>query len=185
VALLRCGSSSPSSPSEPAAPSSGERFQASAIDMNAVGSNMVSLTIQVDRWSTPQERDALVAAIPQGSEAGLQALQKLPRVGFIKTSTSLGWDIHFAWQRPDGMGRRIYVATDRPVSFWEASRMARTMDYPITLIEMRVDDSGQGEGSMSVATKVTLDKERRTVELENYGTQPVRLNNVRSSTSSH
>lgn len=36
-----------------------------------------------------------------------------------------------------------------------------------------------GEGKMSIATKVTIDKKRGTMVLENYGTQPVRLNEVR------
>ena len=41
---------------------------------------------------------------------------------------------------------------------------------------------GTGEGKMSIATKITIDKKRETIVLENYGTQPVRLNNVRRDT---
>jgi hypothetical protein len=38
---------------------------------------------------------------------------------------------------------------------------------------------GEGEGMMSLATKIIADKEANTVTLENWGTQPVTLKLVR------
>jgi hypothetical protein len=43
-----------------------------------------------------------------------------------------------------------------------------------------VDDEGSGEGRASVATKITWDGETRTLELENFTSDPVRLQNVKS-----
>jgi len=71
------------------------------------------------------------------------------------------------------------LATDRPISFREASRQLRTLDYPFTVIELRLNKDGEGEGMMSVATKIIPDKESNTVTLENWGTQPVQLKLVR------
>ena len=76
---------------------------------------------------------------------------------------------------PEG-GRRIVVITDRYIGFQEARAQPRTMDYPFTLIEMRVNKDGEGEGKMSVATKIAFDKKEKQVELENYSSEPVRLN---------
>ncbi len=53
------------------------------------------------------------------------------------------------------------------------------MDYPFTLVEIRLDKDGKGEGKASVATKITFDKDKNQVELENYSSEPVRLNNVK------
>jgi hypothetical protein len=71
------------------------------------------------------------------------------------------------------------LATDRYVRFWEAARASRTLDYPFTIIELRFDGDGRGEGKMSLATKVTADKKNNAIELENWGTQPVLLKDVK------
>ncbi len=71
------------------------------------------------------------------------------------------------------------IATDRYVSFWETANRPRTLDYPFTVIQIHMNPDGQGEGKLSLATKITVDKKRQTIVLENYGTQPILLNNVR------
>jgi hypothetical protein len=42
-----------------------------------------------------------------------------------------------------------------------------------------VDDEGSGEGRAPIATKITWDGETRTLELENYTSDPVRLQSVK------
>jgi len=71
------------------------------------------------------------------------------------------------------------LLTDRYIGFWEAANRPRTIDYPFTVIELRLNPDGVGEGKMSIATKVTMDKDKKQIELENYGTQPVLLQNVK------
>jgi hypothetical protein len=79
----------------------------------------------------------------------------------------------------DEGGERVVIATDRYISFWEARNRPRSIDYPFTVIEMRINREGVGEGKMSIATRITLDKEKKQLELENYGTQPVLLQSVK------
>ena len=55
----------------------------------------------------------------------------------------------------------------------------RTMDYPFTLFEIRLGKDGQGEGKASMATKISFDRKKNLFELENYGTEPVRLQQVK------
>ena len=45
-------------------------------------------------------------------------------------------------------------------------------------MEIRVNKDGKGEGKMAVATKINFDKQTRTMELENYASEPVRLQNL-------
>jgi hypothetical protein len=109
----------------------------------------------------------------------LRTLQKLPRVGFIRTPGNLGWDLHYTHQTPDEEGgRRVVIATDRPMSIWEAVNRPRTVDYPFTFIEMRLNREGEGEGKLSLATQVIASRDGRFVQLENYDTQPVQLNKI-------
>jgi hypothetical protein len=52
------------------------------------------------------------------------------------------------------------------------------VDYPFTLIDIRVRPGGEGEGKMSVATKISYNEKKHAVELENYASEPVRLQTV-------
>ena len=166
-------------------------ISAFAINMSniATGSNAV-VQITVNAWSTPEERERLITTVlEKGSDALLRELQKAPVKGRFRIPTAkrpdphhlaLGLDLHYAWQTPlpEG-GRRIVLATDRYIGFGEARNNPRSMDYPITLMEIRVDKDGNGQGKMAVATKISFDKKKNQIELENYSSEPVRLNNVK------
>jgi hypothetical protein len=52
------------------------------------------------------------------------------------------------------------------------------VDYPFTIFEMRFDKSGKGEGKVAWGTQIRFDKKNNNIELENYSTEPVRLNNL-------
>ena len=156
------------------------RLRAFAIDLNnRVRTNTIDIVIE--RWSTPEETANLKAVlVEKGGDKLLSALQKVkPRCGYARTSTSLGWDIYFAREvpLPDG-GRKISLASDRPVSFWEARNSGRSMDYEFSLAEIRLPAEGKGEGKAIKAAKLSFDKEKNTLEIENYQREPVRLSEV-------
>jgi len=159
-----------------------ERYVANAISIASPGPTGAAVVeISVDRWSTEAEHNRLVnTLIEQGQEKLLDTLRDLPRAGFIRTPGNLGYDLRYARKEPiEEGGERIVIATDRPISFWEAANRPRTIDYPFTLIEIRLPKEGKGEGKMAVATKISFDKKKNTVELENYSSEPVRLQEVR------
>jgi hypothetical protein len=138
------------------------------------------LHVSIERWSTEEERQALVQAFERkGPEGLLSALRQAPRVGTLRASTSLGWDLHYAVQAPtaDG-GRRIVVGTDRRVSHWEVGRDVKT-SYPFTLVELRLDKEDKGDGRMSLATKIGRSKDGKRLELEPYAADPLSLQDVR------
>jgi len=161
-----------------------ETFTAFAINMNS-GPKTATLDIRIERWSTDAERDALLSILVEekdvyrANQALLKALQKMPKAGYIRTPNTLGWDIRFARQNPmeDG-GRQIVVGTDRPIGFWEARNQPRSMDYPFTVLEMRLNKEDKGEGKMLAGTKLYIDKKTKNLVLENYAQQPVRLNEI-------
>jgi hypothetical protein len=161
-----------------------ERFEAWAVNLSNIGTGATTqVDIVIKRWSTDKERDQLVKTFQEKSQdALLRELQKIePPVGYIRTPKSLGWDLRYARQTPlpEG-GRDIVIVTDRPIGFREASQRPRSIDYPFTLIELHLNKDGTGEGKASIATKITYDKKKNTLELENYATEPVRLQNVKT-----
>lgn len=158
-----------------------ETFTGFAINMNSVP-RTATVDFTIERWSTDEERTSLLNIIAETKDPTnqlLHALQKLPKVGTIRTPNTLAWDLRYAHESvlEDG-GRRIVLATDRPIGFWESRNMNRTMDYPFTLVEVRLDKNNHGEGKILAGTRIYVDQNKHLV-LENYGQQPVRFNEIR------
>jgi hypothetical protein len=162
-----------------------ESFTGFAINMNS-GPSTATVDFTIERWSTDAERDKLLAILQEekdeyrANQKLLTALQKLPKVGYIRTTRTLAWDLHYARQQPlpDG-GRQIILGTDRPIGFAEARNQPRSMDYPFTIVEVRLDKNDRGEGKILFGTKIYIDKKTNNLVLENYAQQPVRFNEIK------
>jgi hypothetical protein len=183
----------PAAPAAPAQPSATDRVTINGWALNmsniATGANQ-TIRITIDRWSSPKQREHLITTFLEKKQDGLlRELEKQPELGRFNfpgymgpdpnSTMRLGTDIRYAMSHPgeDG-GRRIVIITPRVIGFREARDQPRTADYPFTLFEMRFDKSGKGEGRMAYATQISFDKKKNTVELENYSSEPVRLNNL-------
>ena len=171
----------------------GEQLEITAFAVNmsniATGANN-TINLSVKQWSTAEERERLVTAmVEKGPKELLKILSKAPEKGRFwiptlrgpdPTNLRLGWTLRYAWQQPlpEG-GRRIVLATDRYIGMQEARNQPRTIDYPFTLFEIRVNKDGEGEGKLAYYTKIRFDKEKKVMEIENYSSEPVRLNNLK------
>lgn len=159
------------------------RFSAFAVQMQ--GGMAGEVEIAIERWSTDDERKALVGILQATTDKSssqqklLNALQDIkPRVGYVRTPNSLGWDLKYAHenQLPDG-SRQVVIATDKPVSFLAAATQARTMDYAFSLIEMRFPaGSNKGEGKLLGQSSISVKDGKLEIEL--YGQQPTRLTTI-------
>jgi len=157
-----------------------EHFTAVAVAANNIATGAGTVLIDVERWSTEAERTRLVRTLREiGPSALLDALQDMRPVGRIRTPDSLGYDLRYAQQtRGEDGGRRIVIATDRPIGFWEAWHRPRSIDYPFTVIQMQIARNGRGKGTMSVATKIRA--YGNIIELEDFATSPVMLTDIRA-----
>jgi hypothetical protein len=162
-----------------------ESFTGFAINMNS-GPSTATVDFTIESWSTDAERDQLLAILQEekdvyrANQKLLTALQRLPKVGYIRTPDRLAWDLRFARQSPleDG-GRRIVLGTDRPIGFREARNQPRSMDYPFTIVEVQLDKNNKGVGKILAGTKLYIDKKTNNLVLENYAQQPIRFNEIR------
>ena len=153
-----------------------------AFSVNMQGGRAGMLNIVIERWSTQQEIDNLKAIlVEKNDDALLAALQKIkPRCGFMQIPGQLGWDIQYAREIKTATGRQVILGTDRHVGFGEAARNTRSSEYEFTLVDIRFGADGKGVGKLALSTKITYNKDTRTIEIENYGREPVRLTEVRS-----
>lgn len=158
-------------------------FTAFAVSPGGVQTSAVASQVEftIDRWSTSAESQRLLAILKdKGPDWLIDALREVKSVGTIRTPGNLAYDLRFAYIEPgaDG-GQRIVLATDRPISFWEAVNRPRVSDYPFTFIELRLNSDGGGEGKLALATKIKVSSDGKMIELENYDSQPIALNEIR------
>ena len=173
AAILAGGAVSAQSNGQP------EEFTATAIVNNNLRAGAGRVVVRVERWSSDAERDRLTAALAKGPDSLLEELRDMKSVGTIRTPDSLGYDLRYARpEKGEDGGRSIVIATDRPIGFWEAANQPRTIDYPFTVLQMELDKNGEGKGTMSIATKII--QRHNTVELENFASAPVMLNEIRA-----
>ena len=161
-----------------------ERYHATAANtsVDVAAPSLFELEISLERYTTVAESETMQAAYDKGKQdALLNALQRAPRVGIFRVPGNLSWDIKYAFRfRGRDNRNRIILLTDRNVSFAEARARPRSMDYPFTVIQMRVDDSGIGDGEINVAAAVAFDG--RNLEIEEFLDRPIRLTKVRKIT---
>ena len=166
------------------APPKMDTFTGTTVNLNP-GTGM-RLQINVFKWATDTERDALLAVLQEKGDSGLgTALEKAPTIGYIWDGGHLGYSLRYAQRvlQPDG-GERIILLTDRPLGSWgreawQPSGQAAAPPYSFTLVELRLNKHGRGNGKMSLAARVTADTDAKTVTLENYAAAPVLLDEVK------
>jgi len=110
------------------------------------------------------------------------AITKAPTIGYIWTDEATGYSIKYAYRLPlPAGGERVVLATSRVLGGgsiqWKPSEP--TTEYEFTIIELRLNAKGLGEGKTSLTSKVVVDKEAKTLALENYAAAPVILQNVK------
>lgn len=153
-----------------------EKFEAFAASLGTGRSAVVEVGIY--RWSTDEEREMLLTTLQEfGPDKLVDALQKIrPSVGYIRTPGTVAYDLYYARNHPNPDGsRRIVLATNRLVSFREVAGNARSMQYQVTFMELRINADGKGEGKLVPAAKISWDRAAHRIEIENYNALPVDL----------
>ncbi len=156
------------------------RFTAWAVNTDRGGTASVDLT--VTRWSTAGEIEQLASAFnDRGTDGLVRALEHLPRVGSVRSNGGLGLDVQFVQRssEPDG-GQRIFVIAERRVGFAELANMTSSADYPLIVLELHVNQDGEGTGTMWPVARINYwDPKTQFVVVDNYTWQPIQLTAVK------
>lgn len=154
-------------------------FSALAVQPGAPpGHTAIPISISITRWSTAEEQQLLMTTLVEQPESLLEVLRKMRSVGRLTTAGAVGFELRFA-QRTNPAGvEQILLLTDRPVGFSEAANQSRTLDYPITAIQLRVPPAIKGDGQVLVAARLSADRATRQLRIENWDIAPVQLRSV-------
>src|SRR6516164_2575979 len=122
---------------------------------------------------------------PESSLAA--ALGQAPSVGYLWSSEVAGYALRYAVRLPQRDGERVILITDRRLGAWNelwkpvgsTANNAAATSYEFSVVELRLNPKGEGEGKISLNGTVALDSVQRTIALENYNALPVILKNVK------
>ncbi len=164
-----------------------ETFMATVLqqaNMRLPGGGTFQLTMNVDEWTSVEERKRLITVFKEGgSEALMKELRKA-KAGYIVPPAFARWpswevDVASSIPQPSG-GRIVRLFTERPIIFGEAYYNTRSKDYEFGIVELKLNADGEGEGVTIPAAKLSLDKEGQlVVETLPYTTGPQKLIGVR------
>ena len=173
-----------------------ERYTARAVAMGTSNPPILprgrtaTVDINITRWTTDEERDALFGELVENEQPALvRALSNQEETGWIRVTgpTQTGSTTRFPSERlryaretvrEDG-SRRVVLALDRPISMYEATRRPRWRDHDISFLVMELDAEGNGDGQLSIGVQLAFQYDTKTLTIENFGTEPVRLTTIR------
>jgi hypothetical protein len=160
-----------------------EVYQAQATGQNTQAGQTFNVTVHIDEYSTPEERQILVEAFNTAGSKGLyNALDKMSARGHIAITGTLGYDIKFARNLPFDEGFKLIVVTNRPVNFREAWHSGRSLDYKLSYLEMTLNkETGKETGILIPAARFRIDKKSGEVTIEAFK-NPWTLTNIQDRT---
>ena len=141
-------------------------FTATTVAMKPAG---VALRFEVRSWSDDAARADVAAALAPDDRA--KTLGGLPTLGYVWSANSpVGYAIKYAHRATTERGERITLVTAPALGVydfveWRADKPAaeRTRDYSVIVLDF--DKAGRGDGTLSIAADVSLDREHSLVSL--------------------
>jgi hypothetical protein len=160
------------------------RSKYETIDAQAFGTGTqmgqnIGITIIIYDYSTAADRQILVDAFTKGQNQGLvNALTKMPAVGRISITGTLGYDLSFIKMTETPTGRTIRFVTNRQIRFGEAYFDTQSQNFNLTAGEITINtqDKSKSTGVLYPLAQLALDKDGQlTLELNQ---NPWRLSGI-------
>lgn len=139
-----------------------------------------SVTIIIQEYSDPGDRQILADAFNKGGSQGLyNTVTKMQSKGHLAITGTVGYDINYIRDFPSATGRKIRLVTNRPITFGEVWSDSRSMSYNLSLLELNIPNAkgAKGTGTLLPAAELQLNKTTHEIEIEAYQ-NPWRLADV-------
>ncbi|HEY8187610.1 MAG TPA: hypothetical protein VIF64_16175 [Pyrinomonadaceae bacterium] len=150
-----------------------------------LGGRSRPFTLTIENRTPPADIDRAIAILAEGGQDALLKELQGKRLGHFSLGGQLGRDLNFVNEtRTANGGRRMIILFERWMNLFEVRSGSRSQDYPFTYIELILDASGKGEGTLIPAARIYFDKKNdNQVNVENFGIYPARLMGVRLRSS--
>jgi hypothetical protein len=154
-----------------------EVYTGTAIGMGGqLGNVSIPFRLEIDGQTSDQEVQQYKQILETKGGAELLRAMSKNKLGTFGFEGRPAHDVNFVQERPEEKGRSITVLFERLVRTFEVSKKTKSADYPFTCIELFINESGKGDGSMVTAAKISL--KTNIASIDDFGAFPARLNGV-------
>jgi len=160
----------------PPAPETFDLVATATAGANAKGTLTVPITAQIDDYTPDHERTKMTDALKYNGYPGfLNALREAPKAGTLDVA---GDKFTIRWARTvdTDSGRTVTLVTDQPVAFVGLGKRGAkpTAGYECAVIQILLDKTGKGKGTMAAAARVKPDG-NGGVRIDSYTDKPLTL----------
>ena len=154
-----------------------ERF-VGTIAYTGLRSGLERFNIRINEYTTDEEEMRLIDILT--NEGWLQLEQAFldSEKGRLQIAGELGRNISVARSIPTETGRIVRVATARPIALREFWNNTRSREYAFGVIELHLDENGEGSGWMVPAAQVAIDEDG-TLQVQTIWGPPLSILTVR------
>lgn len=140
----------------------------------------------VEHWTTVEETQPLLQALNEGGSGALfKAIRRMRagrvsgQFGFLpdKPMHSSVGVVNLAFSKHTKKGRLIHLVIEhpiRPLYFDESQPLAQPQEYEFGLIELVLDEKGEGQGTHFPTAKISISKDGN-IEFRPLGDEPQKL----------
>jgi hypothetical protein len=139
-----------------------ETIEATAMGTGSQMGQTIGISVEIYEYSTPEDRQVLIAAFSKGQNQGLvNALTKMRAVGHISITGTLGFDLAFIRMIPTPTGRKIRFVTNRQIRMGEAWADSQSQSFNLTGGEFDLNDTDKSKstGVLYPECQLAIDKE--------------------------
>ncbi len=160
-----------------------EMFTATAAIKTAAGASASApVTITVSRKMPQSEAESLAAAFRTGGAAALRkSLSGVAPTGTVQLGAGAATPTRITLERATGSGRLLTIIADQPLMFVGAGMPgAKPKEgYDFAVIDLVLDDKGNGSGTLAPAAKIKLNESAFVIE--DYATEGIRLTAIKKT----
>jgi hypothetical protein len=139
-------------------------------------------TLTLERWTTDVEAQQYLSVLASEGQEGLMKAIRKNNLGFIAATGQTRRDLLLVREAQIEGKRRVIVAFERWIGFYEARGGYRSLDHPFAIMEIFLDAKGKGSGTFIGLAQLKLERDKKTeqykLELENFGSFPAKVMGV-------
>jgi hypothetical protein len=156
-----------------------DQFTGSLVNTVAGARFSQPFILSVDHYAGDAEVQRLTGVLAEKGPYSLRDELWKHSAGYLRIGGRLGYPVAAVLSQDTATGRKLTVVLNRPLSAFEVQYYARSSMYPFSVLELELDQNGEGHGTLIGAARMRM--RGNTLEIQSLGVQPLRLLAVRGS----
>ena len=141
------------------------------------GTGEMQVQIRIDSWIGKDEALGFYRTLESGGQAALLASLRTRVAGALDFGAGVGPKLRWARCRQLDRGRQVVLAFDRPIDVYETITAQDSVNFPLSIAVLELDEDFRGEGTLFVRASIHLTADGG-VEVLNYEEEASGIRNV-------